>query len=631
MSKYKYKIDGYTDFAEYAQNHDVYLTRGLSWVANPNDILVPHRAVFDIADDSVVTAVNSGIRANIEQFDLVPITLREPSDNMHSYRGVTYLQGYKARLKTQTGRSYTSSLKESSVGRMNQHLTEDKNFAIISPCKNGDSKEEHKKNLAKLKNEVYNKYNLGFIELVSKWVDEEGNVFDEYALFVPNMSKKVAMRLGEEYSQCSVIVCDDGKCEEICTTPFDKYSVGDIVKTFNLSSDTPMNIALAKSILDKSNMGAVSVTRKGGIPFTLTELLEVIPARASVFEKEEIYNRIYCEEFAVLPIGNNTVAKNVVKEELKDKYNLLLTNLDSTNGIVYGLSKKRAEKICEKYSLPYFAYCDGSKAVFTCTVSFDGFTGGDTLCSFDVLSNGKKNITESVVAHCSKFSRLVEGLEESKRYRDTQRALFGDPSGRIKTFAIVSPENPIGALGSEDEDFRANFLKYVENPNEYNKERLDNLKRELVSKQIQKTGDTALKYGAFRYIPLKGHYGDSERSFMIFNLTLKDAKTIARDYGQESFFFANVFPDHSDIGYFLTDNHCKTYELKEISRTITDETDADDFFSKFGSKFRINMKEFGDEIPEVTDPSSFDESFNDDISFMSRASSRRDAIRKTSV
>lgn len=524
-----------------------------------------------------------------------------------------------------------NNIKESSIGRMNQHLTDDKNFAIISPCKNGDSKEEHKKNLAKLKNEVYNKYGLGFIELISKWVDEEGNVFDEYALFIPNMSKKVAMKLGEEYSRCSVIVCDDGKCEEICTTPFDQYSVGDIVRTFDLSSDTPMNITLAKSILAKSNMGAVSVTRKGGVPFTLTEVLEVIPAKASMFGKEERYNRIYCEEFSVLPIGKNTVAQKVIEEELKEKYNLLLTNLDSTNGIVYGLSKKRSVKICEAYSLPYTIHCDGYKASVTCTAPFDGFVEGDTLSAFDVLTNGKKNIAESVVAHCNKFSRLVEGLEESKRYRDTQRALFGDPSGRIKTFAIVSPENPIGALGSEDEDFRANFLKYVENPNEYNKERLDNLKKELVAKQIQKTGDTALKQGAFRYVPLKGHYGESERSFIIFNLTLKDAKTVARDYGQESFFFANVFPDHSDIGYFLTDNHCKTYELKEISRTITDETDADDFFSKFGSKFRINMKEFGDELPEITNPSAFEESFSEDISFMSRASSRRDAIRKTSV
>ena len=96
---------------------------------------------------------------------------------------------------------------------------------------------------------------------------------------------------------------------------------------------------------------------------------------------------------------------------------------------------------------------------------------------------------------------------------------------------------------------------------------------------------------------------------LIFNLTLSDAKTIAGDYGQESFFFATVKEDKSTIAYYVTNDGCKTYKLVDVSETISDESEAEDYFSKFGFKFRINMREFGDEIPEITDRTAFEESF----------------------
>ena len=34
--------------------------------------------------------------------------------------------------------------------------------------------------------------------------------------------------------------------------------------------------------------------------------------------------------------------------------------------------------------------------------------------------------------------------ENSNKYRRLKRALFGDPSGKIRTFAIISTENPLG-------------------------------------------------------------------------------------------------------------------------------------------------------------------------------------------
>ena len=173
------------------------------------------------------------------------------------------------------------------------------------------------------------------------------------------------------------------------------------------------------------------------------------------------------------------------------------------------------------------------------------------------------------------------------------RALFGDDTGKIRTFAIISGRNPFGKKASNEENTNSD-------------------------RDFKK----ALAIGRFVYTPLKGHYGNSEKSYIIFNLALNDAKTLDRNYKQESFFFGKTSADGSTIGYFLTHNNGDTYEEIEQSRTITYENEAEDFFSKFGFKFRINMREFGDIVPEITDPVNFEESLNEDRTFMSRAKYR---------
>ena len=139
----------------------------------------------------------------------------------------------------------------------------------------------------------------------------------------------------------------------------------------------------------------------------------------------------------------------------------------------------------------------------------------------------------------------------------------------------------------------------------------------------------ALKLGNFTYTPLKGHYGNAEKSYIIFNLTLADAKVLAKDYQQESFFYGKTFGkgENSTISYYLTRNQGETYDEIEQSDTITLETDAEDFFSKFGIKYRINMNEFGYEIPEVKNKVHFEESLNEKRTFLSRARHRKDAYR----
>lgn len=242
-------------------------------------------------------------------------------------------------------------------------------------------------------------------------------------------------------------------------------------------------------------------------------------------------------------------------------------------------------------------------------------------------TNFKMNNVEKMIAES--LQNKID--ENSNRYRRVKRSLFGDPTGKIQTFAIISPENPLGLKNSTKEEWIEKYKKWESNPREYNKKALDSLKTELLADRIKNNGDTAMKMGGFNYVQIKGKYEQYEKTFIIFNIPLADAKIIARDYGQESFFWGKVSNQEdtpSRIGYYVSTNACKTYKLVEVSNTIWDVTDAQDFFSKYGFKYKIAMREFGDDVTPVEDTSEFEESFDEKRTFKSRALHRREAYRK---
>ena len=191
----------------------------------------------------------------------------------------------------------SGDLKESSTSRIYQHLTKDKNWAIISPYKDYYSTKENKGRMNKLKSIVRKDYGLGFNEFLSKWVynDELNNKVstDEASLLIPNMTKEQAIKLGKEFEQSSVIVNDKDGCQEICTTPFENYSVGDVVRTYNIDGDTPMNISKAEEIFANREVGPVSKAKKGGKPFKLSEVYEVSSPRSSYFQTEPTCTKIF--------------------------------------------------------------------------------------------------------------------------------------------------------------------------------------------------------------------------------------------------------------------------------------------------------------------------------------------------
>lgn len=188
------------------------------------------------------------------------------------------------------------SLIESNTSRIYQHITQDDTWAIISGYRDDAPESENRKSQAQLKANVKS-LGYGFIESVARWVSG-GVGYDEKSLLIPNITEKDAMKLGKGGEQKTIIIKTDAGVREICTTPFidegKRYSVGEIVRTYNITKDSPLNISDAEKIFDKkiANRGATKPI-KGGKPFTLSRVDELYQPRPSYFQTSGTSMRIY--------------------------------------------------------------------------------------------------------------------------------------------------------------------------------------------------------------------------------------------------------------------------------------------------------------------------------------------------
>ena len=204
-----------------------------------------------------------------------------------------------------------------------------------------------------------------------------------------------------------------------------------------------------------------------------------------------------------------------------------------------------------------------------------------------------------------KFKFIESDFEESNNWvKRVKNALFGDTSGKIKTFAIISPENPMGINYSREE----------------NEERLMQFKNDL-------------RFGSYSYTQIKGKYDNVEHSFLIVNIRLQDAKAYASAFRQESFFFGKVTSNGSIISYYKTPwdkekamnernlTITMPYNLIETSDKIIDAETENDFYSKFGIKFRIDMNCFNEKLDYINEK-DLAESLNDKYTFLGARSYR---------
>ena len=190
------------------------------------------------------------------------------------------------------------SINEASTSRLYSKLSgEDSVFAIISPYRGEYDKQENQKRMTHLKADV-RKLGLGFNQFISRWV-EDGESFDEESLLISNIDFKTAIKLGVKYDQSSIIYKDKDSLREICTTAFETYNPGDVVRTFNIGKDM-MNIKDAEDIFSRRKGGPASMPKKGSNkkPFSLSvkenfELYQVYDPKPSYFQTKPIVEKLY--------------------------------------------------------------------------------------------------------------------------------------------------------------------------------------------------------------------------------------------------------------------------------------------------------------------------------------------------
>ena len=196
-------------------------------------------------------------------------------------------------------------------------------------------------------------------------------------------------------------------------------------------------------------------------------------------------------------------------------------------------------------------------------------------------------------------------IEENTSTR-VKKSLFGDVTKKIKTFAILTAENPMGKeLSAAD-----------------NNKNIEELKRLLKRMSIQ-------------YIPIEGHFGNNkEHSFLLVNLSLNDTKKLANTFKQLSFFYGVTKPvaingdrhTASNITYYETNSINDEYEAKDTSEDIVNAKDFKDYYSRYGDfKFAINMDIFNEDLLEIVDLDKMEKGLNDEYTSFYRSRFRHQA------
>ena len=157
-----------------------------------------------------------------------------------------------------------------------------------------------------------------------------------------------------------------------------------------------------------------------------------------------------------------------------------------------------------------------------------------------------------------------------------KQVLFGTKKN-IFTFAIASPENPMG-------------LKATPEVNKKNCERLEYY----------------LNKNKLRYFKVEGCYGQIEHSYLIANINLDLCMFLfgKEKFNQESFIFGTTNIDNK--GYPVFSYYERTedsdFEWKEDSTEIHNMAEAEDYFTRYlGYKFSISFKMFSDDMSELSE------------------------------
>jgi len=120
------------------------------------------------------------------------------------------------------------NLQESSISRIFQHIESDNSFGVVSAFRGDYSTKENMERHAKLK-EMVRDSGYGFIEMRGGYNGDEGFV-QELSLFIPQVTRKDIIKMGQGFDQHSVIYKDSTEFSLIGTN--EAAGVGKVLTNF---------------------------------------------------------------------------------------------------------------------------------------------------------------------------------------------------------------------------------------------------------------------------------------------------------------------------------------------------------------------------------------------------------------
>ena len=166
---------------------------------------------------------------------------------------------------------------------------------------------------------------------------------------------------------------------------------------------------------------------------------------------------------------------------------------------------------------------------------------------------------ESISQKKAEVEAAIDTIEGKKNY--------------VHTFCIITGQNPMGKKSD----------------NHINRTNNNALRR-------------ILKAGHYAYVPVRGKYGNTEDSFIIFNIPLDNAKDIASETSQESFIYGRVEEENEGSAVFdlyVVDEQTgkyryietKNYHINGAQKVKDEKTgeEKEDFFTQVGDKKKFSV------------------------------------------
>lgn len=186
-----------------------------------------------------------------------------------------------------------------------------------------------------------------------------------------------------------------------------------------------------------------------------------------------------------------------------------------------------------------------------------------------MLNKDKELINELLEKYSKEeISNVINEISINAKVRNTNNAIKSIKNNYkgIRTFAIISPENPnaLQLSKKDNKSMRRDFAKH-------------------------------LKDGNYIFVKQEGIFDNRETSYFVFNINLETAKRFAFLYGQYSFIFATLGEDEVISEYWEKENpnlpisKRNDYVKKDETSGYIDASNFTNYYSIIGKKFKYRF------------------------------------------